>query len=95
MPGLSSCCREAEVCQVYFQWGETVAYGNTTPLQTKALGESFSADIAGLDLVKTYHARAVTVTACGETFYGADMLIGLSGGGGGNQADLLVKDTFI
>jgi hypothetical protein len=35
------------------------------------------------------------VTACDETFYGADMLIGLSGGGGGNRADLLVKDTFI
>jgi len=86
---------EAEACQVYFQRGETVAYGNTTPLQTKALGESFSADIAGLDPGKTYHTRAVIVTACGETFYGADMLIGLSSGGGGNRADLLVKDTFI
>ncbi len=85
---------EAETCQVYFQWGETIAYGNTTPQQTKALGESFSADIAGLDSGKTYHTRAVIVTACGETFYGADQFIGVMPGGG-NPADLLVKDNFI
>jgi hypothetical protein len=85
---------EAEPCQVYFEWGETTAYGNTTSLQTKAEGESFTADISGLDPANTYHARAVLVTECGETFYGDDLGIAVLGGGG-HRADLLVKNGFI
>ncbi len=85
---------ESETCQVYFQWGETVAYGNTTAPQIKAKGDSFTDNIAGLNPGKSYHTRAVIVTACGETFYGADQIIPTLGGGG-NLADVLVKGNFI
>lgn len=85
---------EAESCDVYFEWGETVAYGNTTATQSKAKGETFSADISGLDPAKSYHFRAVIDTECGETFYGADMLVGADPSMG-SIAELLVKGDFI
>ncbi len=85
---------EAETCQVYFQWGETIAYGNATPQQIKALGDNFTDTISGLDPTKVYHARAAIVTACGETFYGNDVFVGLIGGGS-HRADILVKDNFV
>jgi hypothetical protein len=86
---------EAEVCQLYFQWGETVAYGSTTPPQTAYKGDDFNTTIAGLDPAKTYHYRAVITTPCGETFYGADQLIGLPGGAGKSIANDLVREAFI
>lgn len=59
---------------VYFQWGLTTAYGNNTTAQYGIeQGDSFYADISGLDADKTYHYRAVLVTDCGETMYGEDM----------------------
>ena len=66
---------EDNTCKVYFQWGETTSYGKTTANQYMVEGDSFSADISGLDPVKVYHYRAVIVTDCGETFYGADETI--------------------
>ncbi len=62
---------EAEDCQVYFEWGETIAYGNTTSPQTKVKGESFTADV-DIGALPSIHFRSVIVTACGETFYSAD-----------------------
>jgi hypothetical protein len=62
---------EAETCTVYFEWGATVAYGNVTPDQTKAKGDSFTADI-NIGVLPSIHYRAVIETECGETFYGSD-----------------------
>jgi hypothetical protein len=48
-----------EDCTVWFEWGETIAYGHTTVNQTNGTGESFSIAITGLDHSTTYHFRAV------------------------------------
>ncbi len=64
---------ETEPCTVYFEWGETVAYGNTTSSQTdKAKGDSFTADVT-LPESGIIHFRPVIETNCGETFYGEDI----------------------
>ena len=60
-----------EACDCGFEWGETIAYGNTTPTQSKETGESFSQVITGLDPGTTYHFRAFATNAAG-TSYGAD-----------------------
>ena len=59
-----------EPCDCGFEWGETEAYGNTTPTGRKTTGETFSQVITGLDSNKTYHFRAFA-TGFG-TSYGAD-----------------------
>lgn len=60
---------------VYFEWGLTDSYGNTTTPQTKNLDDpTFYDDLSGLDADKSYHYRAVLETDCGETFYGDDMV---------------------
>jgi YD repeat-containing protein len=67
----------------YFQWGRTVAYGNTTPTQSAGSGSNdtaVSADITGLSLNATYHYRLVATNSKGTT-YGADVVFI---GGGGN-----------
>lgn len=61
---------EAEACTVHFEWGPTVSYGNDTADQSKAKGDTFSADITTAEAL--IHYRAVIETECGETFYGAD-----------------------
>ena len=58
-------------CDCGFEWGETVAYGNTTPTDSKVTGETFSQAISGLDPATTYHFRAFARNAEG-TSYGAD-----------------------
>lgn len=60
-----------QACDCGFEWGETVAYGNTTPTESKTTGQNFSQTITGLDAGKTYHFRAVATNAVG-TSYGAD-----------------------
>jgi len=60
-----------EACDCGFEWGETVAYGNTTPTQSRTTGQTFSQAITGLDPNKTYHFRAFATNAAG-TSYGAD-----------------------
>ena len=60
-----------EACDCGFEWGETVAYGNTTPTQSRTTGQSFSQLIAGLTPNTTYHFRAFATNATG-TSYGAD-----------------------
>lgn len=60
-----------EACDCGFEWGETPAYGNTTPTQSRTTGQTFSQVISGLDPAKTYHFRAFATNA-GGTAYGAD-----------------------
>lgn len=60
-----------EACDCGFEWGETIAYGNTTPTDSKTTGQTFSQVIIGLDVNKTYHFRAFASNAAG-TSYGAD-----------------------
>jgi len=62
---------------VSFQWGPTVAYGNTvsaTPASVSGMtGTSVSAGLTGLSINATYHFRCVGVNAAGTT-YGADQV---------------------
>jgi len=60
-----------EACDCGFEWGETVAYGNTTPTQSRTTGQTFAQTITGLDPVTTYHFRAFATNPRG-TIYGAD-----------------------
>ena len=60
-----------EACDCGFEWGETIAYGNTTPTQSRTTGQTFAQAIAGLDPYKTYHFRAVATSGAG-TSYGTD-----------------------
>ena len=60
-----------EACDCGFQWGETIAYGNTTPTQSRTTGQTFSQVIAGLDPNKTYHFRAFATNSV-TTSHGAD-----------------------
>lgn len=53
-----------------FEWGETDAYGNTTPTEKKVTGETFSQVITGLSPGTTYHFRALADNK--GTAYGSD-----------------------
>lgn len=58
----------ASSVQVYFKWGTTTSYGNTTTQQTKTATGTFSAAISGLTPGQTYHFCACADgvgTACG------------------------------
>lgn len=61
-----------EPCECGFQWGETDAYGFTTPTETKVTGETFSQVIGGLDPGTEYHFRAFATNSQG-TGYGDDI----------------------
>lgn len=63
-----------ETCDCGFEWGLTVAYGNTTPTQSKTTGQSFSQIIEGLSPNTTYHFIAFATNSAG-TSYGADMTL--------------------
>ncbi len=67
---------EAEDCVVYFEYGPTAAYGSATADQAAVKGQHFYADQSYTPPPPGtyYHYRAVIETACGETFYGSDML---------------------
>ena len=60
-----------EACDCGFEWGETIAYGNTTPTQSRTTGQTFSQVISGLSPNVTYHFRAFATNSAG-TGYGAD-----------------------
>lgn len=60
-----------EACNCGFEYGPTVAYGTTTPTQSRTTGQTFAQAIAGLDPNKTYHFRALATNSAG-TSYGAD-----------------------
>ncbi|MBA7615185.1 hypothetical protein ES703_22463 [subsurface metagenome] len=60
-----------EACDCGFEWGETDAYGNDTPTQSRTTGQTFAQTISGLDPNQTYHFRSVATNGAGTT-YGAD-----------------------
>jgi len=74
----------ASSVQVYFEYGTSTSYGNTTTPQSKTSTGSFSATITGLSCGTTYHFRAV---ASGDgTATGSDVTfttLACDGGGGG------------
>ena len=57
---------------VWFQWGTTTNYGNTTSQQTLNYSGSFNQNINGLSSNTMYHFRAVAQSANG-IIYGQDM----------------------
>ena len=57
--------------KVYFEWGETTAYGSRTRARRMTDTGRFSAVIRGLTPGTTYHFRAV-VEGEGSTGYGSD-----------------------
>ncbi|TES83969.1 MAG: hypothetical protein E3J91_00715, partial [Hadesarchaea archaeon] len=59
-------------CQVWFEWGETTGYGNSTTEQEKTAVGSFSASLSGLDLWTTYHFRAVVQNSGGISYGGSE-----------------------
>jgi len=87
--------------RVRFEWGETVAYGNSTAYQYGITG-AFSANLSGLDPAKIYHYRAV-VEVRGDSraggwdvYYGEDVVLPSSGGMvGGSLADRLAAKGAI
>ena len=60
-----------QACNCGFEWGETVAYGNTTPTQSRTTGQTFAQAISGLTPGTTYHFRAFATNDAG-TSYGDD-----------------------
>jgi hypothetical protein len=72
----------AASANVYFQYGKTISYGNTTPAQTRSSVGSFSAAISGLDPSTTYHFQAVAI---GSTVYGSDASFITSSSTGGTS----------
>lgn len=60
-----------EACGCGFEWGETEAYGNTTPVQSRRTGQSILQTIGELLPDTTYHFRAFATNSRG-TDYGAD-----------------------
>jgi len=59
-------------CDCGLEWGLTVAYGYTTPIQSRITGEVISHRISGLQHDTLYHFRAFATNLKG-TIYGADM----------------------
>jgi len=69
--------------QVWFEYGSTALYGNTTTLQTLLPGNSaveVSAPITGLAANATFHCRIVAVSS-GGTAYGSDVTFQATSGG--------------
>ena len=64
---------ECEDCMVHFEYGTTVAYGSSTTPEAAVKGQHFYASVPFVNDGTYYHCRAVIITACGETFYGADV----------------------
>jgi hypothetical protein len=60
-----------EACNCGFQWGPTIAYGNTTPTTSQVTGDNFNQVISSLTPGITYHFRAFATNSTG-TSYGAD-----------------------
>jgi len=61
-----------EDCNCGFQWGPTIAYGNTTPTTSQTTGFTFDQIITGLTPGISYHFRALAMNSAG-TAYGSDL----------------------
>jgi hypothetical protein len=65
-----------ETTGIYFEWGTTTSYGNTTALQNVGSGSSSLAvaqPISGLALATTYHSRLVGFNNASGTNRGSDV----------------------
>lgn len=71
--------------QVWFEYGTTADYGNSTDMQTMDYPGQFSSAIAGLAPGRTYYFRAVALnpTAGGRSVYSPATSFGTSGSGPG------------
>jgi len=71
--------------QVWFEYGTTADYGNSTELQTLYNPGTFSSAVTGLAPSRTYYYRAVALnpTAGGKSVNGAATMFTTSGGGPG------------
>ena len=54
-------------CECYFEWGETPAYGKTTPIQTIAVDGPFAQTLYPLKPDTTYHFRAIATNTQGTS----------------------------
>jgi len=64
---------DKESVDVYFQWGTSISYGNSTNPQTKTTIGIFFDILTELSAHQTYHYRAV-VTDGIDTWYGGDVI---------------------
>jgi len=78
-----------EACLCGFEWGETVAYGNTTPTQSRTTGQTFAQALTGLDPGKTYHFRAFATNPAGTSYGSDETFTTLGGSVGGINPSLL------
>ena len=65
---------------VWFEWGTTTSYGNTTGQQTLNYSGAFNQNITNLSANTTYHYRAIAQNSSG-TVYGQDMTFYTSNSG--------------
>ena len=87
--------------RVRFEWGETVAYGNSTAYQY-GITDAFSANLSGLNPAKLYHYRAVVEVRADsrvggfDIYHGEDMIFSpTSGSVGRSIADRLAAEGAI
>ncbi|MDD5038585.1 MAG: cadherin-like beta sandwich domain-containing protein [Dehalococcoidales bacterium] len=87
--------------RVRFEWGETIAYGNSTAYQY-GITAAFNANLSGLDPTKAYHYRAVVEVRADsrvggwDVYYGEDMILPSTGGPVGRSiADRLAAEGAI
>ena len=87
--------------RVRFEWGETVAYGNSTAYQY-GITDAFSANLSGLNPAKLYHYRAVVEVRADsrvggfDVYHGEDMIFSSTVGSVGRSiADKLAAEGAI
>jgi phosphodiesterase/alkaline phosphatase D-like protein len=81
---------------VYFQWGTSTSYGNTTPSQSIGSGTSnvnVSANLSGLSPNTTYHYRVVAYNSAG-TRYGSNVSFTTTGSTCTTSSQLLANPGF-
>ena len=80
--------------QVYFEYGTTTSYGNTTASQSRSSLGSFSASISGLTPNTTYYFRAVA-RAGGTTVHGSSAVFTTLPSGGTSQTHRFYGNVYI
>jgi hypothetical protein len=52
--------------QVFFEWGDSSGYGETTPVLIKTAAGAFNAALTDLEPGRIYHYRAVAIPQSGD-----------------------------